>query len=81
MARFLHRKRWFCPGTDHVERAGNMRQFRRTSWFGRRLFAASPTKEETLHNATKYGVLLAVLAMFAVPHRGADAACDRQDLG
>jgi hypothetical protein len=30
----------------------------------------SPTKEETLHNATKYGVLLAVLAMFAVPSMG-----------
>jgi hypothetical protein len=29
-----------------------------------------PTKEETLHNAMKYGVLLAVLAMFAVPATG-----------
>ena len=37
---------------------------------GRAAVNGPPTKEETLHNATKYGVLLAVLAMFAVPATG-----------
>jgi hypothetical protein len=69
VARFLHEKRSLVTGSDPTGCGENPRHPAGAA-VRKAATCSLPTQEETLHNATKYGVLLAALALLALPADG-----------